>query len=116
MSSSARECRCRATGARAYQEVFATLHRAYPDLHITVEDMVAAEDDKVVVRNTVTRHSSGWLSRTAANGHPRYITARSSSFASPVARCVAETWGIVDVLTQMRQLDAAVSDQKDVDV
>src|SRR5258708_84485 len=32
------------TGPRAMKEVFARLHRAYPDLHITVEDLMAEGD------------------------------------------------------------------------
>lgn len=42
-----------ATGAQALKEVFAMLHRALPDLHAAVEDVIA-EGDKVVCRNTVT--------------------------------------------------------------
>ena len=102
-----------ATGARAYQEVFATLHRAYPDLHITVEDMVA-EGDKVVVRNTVTgTHRGEYLGRPPTGIRVTYGEVFILRFADGH---IAETWGMVDVLTQMRQLDAAVSDQKNVDV
>jgi predicted ester cyclase len=43
-----------ATGAQALEEVFARLHRAFPDLHVTVEDLIE-EGDKVVGRNTITR-------------------------------------------------------------
>jgi predicted ester cyclase len=51
-----------ATGAQELKEVFATLHRAFPDLHMTVEDVIA-EADKVVVRNTVTgTHQGEYLS------------------------------------------------------
>jgi steroid delta-isomerase-like uncharacterized protein len=42
-----------ATGAQLLKEVFARLHRAYPDLQITVEDLIA-EGDKVVGRHSVT--------------------------------------------------------------
>jgi predicted ester cyclase len=42
-----------ATGAELVQEVFARLLRAYPDLHITIEDLVE-EEDKVVSCNMVT--------------------------------------------------------------
>src|SRR5206468_9888501 len=47
-----------ATGAQALKEVFARLHRIFPDLHITVEDLIA-EGDKVVGRNTVTGTHQG---------------------------------------------------------
>jgi predicted ester cyclase len=42
-----------ATGAQKLKEVFARLHRAFPDLHVTVEDLIA-EGDKVVARDSVT--------------------------------------------------------------
>jgi len=43
----------KATGAQRLKEVFARLHRVYPDLHVTIEDLIE-EGDKVVSRNTVT--------------------------------------------------------------
>ena len=42
-----------ATGAQALKQVWAVLLRAFPDLHVEVEDVIA-ESDKVVCRNTVT--------------------------------------------------------------
>ncbi len=47
-----------ATGAELLKEVFARLHRAFPDLHVAVEDVIA-EGDKVVGRNTVTGTHQG---------------------------------------------------------
>jgi hypothetical protein len=41
------------TGSAALKHVWAVLLRAFPDLHVEVEDMIA-EGDKLVVRNTVT--------------------------------------------------------------
>jgi predicted ester cyclase len=51
------------TGRDKLKEVFARLHRAFPDLLVTVEDLIA-EDDKVVARNTVTgtHRVSTWVS------------------------------------------------------
>lgn len=45
-------------GAAALKLVFTTLHRAYPDLHVAVEDMIA-EGDKVVARNVVSGTHQG---------------------------------------------------------
>jgi predicted ester cyclase len=42
-----------APGAQALKQVWAVLLQAFPDLRLTVEDMIA-EGDKVVVRTTVT--------------------------------------------------------------
>ena len=47
-----------ATGAQALKQVWAVLLRAFPDLHVAVEDLIA-EGDKVVSRNTVTGTQQG---------------------------------------------------------
>jgi ketosteroid isomerase-like protein len=41
-----------ATGAEAFKQVWATLLRAFPDLKVTLSDLIA-EGDKVVARYTV---------------------------------------------------------------
>ncbi len=47
-----------ATGAQALKQVWPVLLRAFPDLHVTVEDVIA-EGDKVVARDTVTGTHQG---------------------------------------------------------
>ena len=69
------------TGRAAIKEVFTTLMRAYPDLHIEIEDTIE-EGDKVVARNSVTgTHQGEYM------GLPRRVvpspTTRSSSSVSP---------------------------------
>src|SRR5882757_3598505 len=56
-----------ATGAEALKQVWAMLLRAYPDLHVTVEDVIA-DGDKVVVRNTVTGTHQGTYMGLAPTG------------------------------------------------
>ena len=91
------------TGAERLKEIFATLHRAYPDLHVTAEDVIA-EGDRVVVRNTVTGTHRGEYMGIAPTG--RSVT-YSEIFVFRVADGrIAETWGVVDVLSQLRQLGA----------
>jgi predicted ester cyclase len=58
-----------ATGVQKLKEVFARLHRAFPDLHVTVEDLIA-EGDKVVGRNTVTGAHQGEYMGQATTGTP----------------------------------------------
>ena len=90
-----------ATGAQALKEVFARLHRAFPDLHITVEDLIA-EGDKVVSRNSVTgTHRGEYLGRPPTG---KSITYNEIFIFRFVNARVAETWGVVDVLSQLRQL------------
>jgi predicted ester cyclase len=81
--------------------VFARLHRAFPDLHVTIEDLIA-EGDKVVGRNLVTGTHQGeymGLPPTA-----RSITYSEIMIFRFVNGRIAETWGVVDVFSQLRQL------------
>jgi predicted ester cyclase len=84
-------------------EVFARLHRAFPDLHIAVEDMIA-EGDKVVARNVVTGTHQGEYMGLAPTG--KRITYDEIFICRLAGGRIAETWGVVDVLSQMRQLGA----------
>jgi steroid delta-isomerase-like uncharacterized protein len=92
-----------ATGARALEEVFARLRRAFPDLHVTVEDVIA-EGDKVAARNTVTGTHRGEYLGLSPTG--RSITYNEIFIFRFTRGRIAETWGVVDVLSQLRQLDA----------
>lgn len=88
-------------GAAKLKEVFRRLHQAFPDLHITVEDLIA-EGDKVVGRNTVTGTHRGEYMGLPPTGR---TVAYDEIF---IFRCadgrIAETWGVVDVISQMKQL------------
>jgi steroid delta-isomerase-like uncharacterized protein len=91
------------TGARALKEVFAKLHQAYPDLHVTIEDLIA-EDDKVVSRNTVTGTQRGeYMGLSPTGKSVEYNEIFIFRFRNGR---ITETWGVVDVLAQMRQLGA----------
>jgi steroid delta-isomerase-like uncharacterized protein len=90
-----------ATGTQAIKEVFATLHRAFPDLHIKVEDVIA-EGDKVVSRHTVTGTHQGEYMGLPPTG--RSVTYNEIFILRFADGRIAETWGVVDVLSQMRQL------------
>ncbi|MDT0343901.1 ester cyclase [Streptomyces litchfieldiae] len=90
-----------ATGAEAQKEVLARLHRAFPDLHVAVEDMIA-EGDKVVCRNTVTGTHRGEYLGVAPTG--KSITYSEIFIVRFVDDRIAEGWGVVDVAAQLRQL------------
>jgi steroid delta-isomerase-like uncharacterized protein len=92
-----------ATGAELLKAVFARLHRAYPDLHITVEDLIA-EGDKVVARNTVTGTHRGEYVGIPPTG--KSVTYNEIFICRFARGRIVETWGIVDILAQMRQLGA----------
>jgi steroid delta-isomerase-like uncharacterized protein len=91
-----------ATGTQAIKEmVVARLYQAFPDLHITLDDLIE-EGDKVVERDTVTGTHLGEF-----DGLPP--TGKSVSYSEIfvmrfVNGRIAETWGVVDIFSQMKQL------------
>ncbi len=90
-----------ATGAEALKQVWSILLQAFPDLHVTVEDVIA-EGDKIVTRNTVTGTQQGdFMGRPPTGTSVAYNEIFIFRFA---AGRVAETWGVVDSLSVMRQL------------
>jgi steroid delta-isomerase-like uncharacterized protein len=97
-----------ATGAQKLKEVFARLHRVFPDLHITVEDLVA-EGDKVVARNSVTGTHHGEYMGLPPTG--KSVTYNEIFIFRFVEGRIAETWGVVDVFSQMKQLGVTPSEQ-----
>ena len=89
-----------AAGAELLKQVWTMLFRIYPDIHLTVEDVIA-EGDKVVTRNTVTGTHRGEFMGRAPTG--KSVTYEIFSFRFVDGR-VVETWGVVDVYAQMNQL------------
>jgi hypothetical protein len=90
-----------ATGAAALKEVFGMLHRVFPDLQVSVEDMVA-EGDKVAGRNSVTgTHQGEYMGIRPTGASVTYNEIFIFRFEDGR---IAETWGVVDVLSQLRQL------------
>lgn len=92
------------TGPEAMKQVWRTLLRAYPDIHVTIEETVT-EGDKVVARNTVTGTHLGEFQGIQPTGR---TVAYSEMFILRFADDgrVAEVSGVVDVLAQLRQLGA----------
>jgi hypothetical protein len=90
-----------ATGSQLLKEVFARLLRAYPDLHITAEDLIE-DGDKIVSRNTVTGTHQGEYMGIPPTG--KSVTYDEIFIARFAGGRIAETWGVVDVLSQMKQL------------
>jgi steroid delta-isomerase-like uncharacterized protein len=89
------------TGVQALKQVWVTLLRAFPDIHVAIEDVVA-EGDKVVYRNTVTGTHQGEYRGLPATGRSvRYDEIFIVRFAGGR---IAEIWGVVDVFGQLRQL------------
>ena len=93
--------RIEAKGAQALKEVFARLRRIFPDLHISVEDLIA-EGDKVAGRNSVTGTHLGEYMGVPPTG--KSVAYDEIIIFRFVDGRIAETWGVVDILSQMRQL------------
>lgn len=92
-----------ATGAQALKQIWAVLLRAFPDIHVAVEDVIA-EGDKVVCRNTVTgTHRGEYRGLPPTGKSVRYDEIFVIRF---VDGRVAEMWGVADVLSQLQQLGA----------
>jgi steroid delta-isomerase-like uncharacterized protein len=93
------------SGPDAIKEVFSVLHHAFPDLHVAVESLIA-EGDEVVARNTVTgTHRGEYLGMPPTGRRITYDEVFIVRFANGR---IVESWGIVDVLAQMRQLGVSV--------
>jgi steroid delta-isomerase-like uncharacterized protein len=90
-----------ATGIAALKQVWAVLLRAFPDIHVAVEDVIA-EGDKVVVRNTVTGTNQGEYRGAPPTG--KSVTYNEIFIARFAGGRIAEIWGVVDVLSQLKQL------------
>jgi predicted ester cyclase len=90
-----------ATGAQALKQVWAMLLQGLPGLHLTIEDLIA-EGDKVVSRNSVIgTHRGEYMGLPPTGNSVTYNEIFVVRFANDR---IAETWGVVDVLSQMKQL------------
>jgi steroid delta-isomerase-like uncharacterized protein len=90
-----------ATGAELLKRVWAMLYKVYPDIHLTVDDVIA-DGDKVVARNTITGTHRGEFMGVAATG--KTVTYNEIFIFRFADGRVVETWGVVDVYAQMKQI------------
>lgn len=91
------------TGVRALQQVTEMLLRAFPDIQLSVEDLIE-EGDKVVGRTVITGTHLGEYMGIPPTG--KSVTYDEIFIFRFVDGKIAETWGVVDVFAQMRQLGA----------
>ncbi|MBF8185945.1 ester cyclase [Nonomuraea sp. K274] len=91
------------TGAKALKHVWTVLLRAFPDIHVEIEDVIA-EGDKVVCRNTVTGTHQGEYRGLPPTG--KSVAYNEIFIARFADGRIAEIWGVVDVFTQLRQIGA----------
>ena len=90
------------TGTQALKEgVVARLYRAFPDLHITLEDLIE-EGDKVVEKDLVTGTHQGEFNGLPPSG--RSVSYHEIFIMRFANGRIAEIWGVVDIFSQMKQL------------
>ena len=81
------------------------LRMAFPDLHFTIEDMIA-ENDKVVPRYKLTGTHQGKFMGVAATGKPIKITCIWIHRLAENRIVEGRDWGEWDALGMMKQLGA----------
>jgi steroid delta-isomerase-like uncharacterized protein len=90
-----------AAGAEKLKQVWMALLQAFPELRLTVEDLIG-EDDKVVARIVCTgTHLGEYMGLEPSGKSIAYDEIFIFRFANGR---VVETWGVVDVFSQMKQL------------
>jgi steroid delta-isomerase-like uncharacterized protein len=91
-------------GQQGAKQQIATFRKAFPDLHLTIDEMIEA-GDKVVMRWTATGTHRGELMGLAPTG------ARTTTTGITIDRFedgkIVESWSNWDTLGLMRQLGAA---------
>ena len=89
------------TGPEVVKQFNSMYRTAFPDLHLTIEDMIA-EGDRVVVRVTARGTNSGPMMDQPATG--KKIEVRSIFIVRIANGKVVEEWENIDELSMMRQL------------
>jgi predicted ester cyclase len=89
------------TAAQAQRRIWAVLLRAFPDIHVTVDDLLA-DGDKIVARQTVTGTNSGEYRGRPPTG--KSVTYREIFIARMADDRITDLWGVVDVHAQLLQL------------
>jgi steroid delta-isomerase-like uncharacterized protein len=92
-----------APGLEGFKQMLSTMHTAFPDFRITVDDIIA-EGDKVVVRSTLRGTQKGEFMGIAPTGKAVAISAIDILVIKDGK--AVEHWGNEDDLGMMQQLGA----------
>lgn len=95
-----------APGREGIKKAFAEGRDAFPDQHVTVDDMVA-EGDKVACRVTLTMTQRGAFMGIAPTG--KRVTLSGIDILRIAKGVVAERWGEFDMLGLLQQLGAVIA-------
>jgi predicted ester cyclase len=90
-------------GREGLKQVITTLRQAFPDMHITIDDVIA-EGDKVVVRSSLQGTQKGAFMGIAPTG--KTVTMTGIDILRLQNGIAVEHWGNEDDLGMMQQLGA----------
>lgn len=91
-------------GPEGFRQVFGTFMTGVPDMHVTLEEVLAADDDKVVTRGVFTGTHTGEFMGVPASGKP--IEVKFIDIWRIEGGKVAENWVRLDLLALMQQIGA----------
>lgn len=91
-------------GAEGIKQFHQALRTAFPDLSVTVDHLVA-DDDNVVIAYTVSGTHDGEFEGVAPTGNK--VKARAVQVARFEDGMIVERWGASDELGILQQIDAA---------
>ena len=91
-------------GPEGFKQLVTMLRTAFPDLHVTIEDMVA-EGDKVAHRLTLRGTHKGDFMGMAPTG--KQVTATVITISRFVGGKEVEAWSSMDLLGMMQQMGVA---------
>jgi len=90
-----------APGVEGLKQAMVALRQAFPDLHVTVDEMLS-DGDKVVIRSTMKGTHKGTFMNIPATG--KQISVEGIDIVRISNGRVVEHWGVTDNLTMMQQL------------
>jgi steroid delta-isomerase-like uncharacterized protein len=93
----------RVKGPEGVKQIVGVYRAAFPDLHLTIEDLIA-EGDKVVVRFTARGTHQGDLMGVAPTG--KEVTVTGISIVRIAEGKIVEEWENFDALGMMQQIGA----------
>ena len=88
-------------GFEGFKKGLTELRQAFPDLHMTVDDMLA-DGDKVIIRSTMTGTHKGAFMNMPATG--KQIKVEAIDIVRIKDGKAVEHWGVTDTMTMMQQL------------
>ncbi|MER6002614.1 ester cyclase [Nonomuraea angiospora] len=89
------------TAVQAQKRIWDVLLRAFPDIHVSVEDLLA-DGDKIVARQRVTGTNSGEYRGMPPTG--RSVMYNEIFIARFADGQITDIWGVVDIYAQLQQL------------